>query len=133
MRITSAVLVAEALARIPNLSPEEAFHAVQSGGSTMLDIRETEELALSGSVPGALHIPRGLLEFAVDPGHPVYRSEITHDTPLIVMSAGGHRSALATETLQTLGFSQVANLRGGFRAWVGQGLPTVYPSVQQAT
>lgn len=133
MRITSAVLVAEALAKIPNLTPEEAFHALKRGDTTLLDIRETEELALAGSIAGAVHIPRGVLEFAVDPGHPGYRSAITHDTPLIVMSAGGHRSALATQTLQALGFSNVANLRGGFRAWVGQGLPTVQPSVEKTS
>ena len=133
MRITSAVLVAEALARITNLSPEEAFHAMQTGESTLLDLRETEELTRSGSIAGAIHIPRGVLEFAVDPGHPVYRSEITHDTPLILMSAAGHRSALATETLTALGFSHVASLRGGFQAWVGQGLPIVYPYVAQTS
>lgn len=127
MNVTSAVLVAEALARIDSLEPEEALEAVTTGQSLLLDLREKEELDIDGTFPDAIHIPRGLLEFAVDPGHPAFFAGITPDQSVILACASGSRSALATETLQALGFRKVANLRGGFKAWVEQGLPTNRP------
>lgn len=131
MNVTSAVLVAEALARIENLEPEEVLEAVTSGQSLLLDLREKEELDINGSFPDAIHIPRGVLEFAVDPGHPAFFSGVTPDQSIILACASGARSALATETLQALGFHKVANLRGGFKAWVEQGLPIDRPGHSQ--
>ena len=131
MNITSAVLVAEAKSRIHNVSPEAALNSQQSGKSTILDLREKEELDLAGTIPGAIHIPRGMLEFAVDPGHPAYKQGITPDMSFILACASGARSALATETLHQLGFDDVSNLEGGFNAWKAQGLP-VNPPTDQA-
>ena len=131
MNITSAVLVAEARARITNLSPEDAQKAVESGRSTLLDLREKEELDATGTFPGAIHIPRGMLEFSVDPGHPSYKPDVTPDKSIIVACASGARSALATETLHALGFTDVSNLEGGFKAWKEQGLPFNEPSGTQ--
>lgn len=130
MNVTSAILVAEAKARITNLSPENAFRAIEHGKSTMLDLREKEELDATGTFPGAIHIPRGMLEFAVDPGHPSYNANVTPDMSIILACASGARSALATETLHALGFANVANLDGGFKAWVEQGLPINSPGSQ---
>jgi rhodanese-related sulfurtransferase len=131
MNITSAVLVAEAKARINNVPPEEAHKAIENGTSTLLDLRERDELDATGTFPQAIHIPRGMLEFAVDPGHPSYKAGITPDMSLILACASGARSALATETLHQLGFSDVSNLEGGFKAWVEQGLPINEPSGKQ--
>ena len=127
MKITSAVLVARALARIENLTPEEALAASASGRSLLVDLREREELEANGTFPDAIHIPRGMLEFAVDPGHPSFHPRATPDQSIILACASGARSALATETLLGLGFQHVANLSGGFKAWVEQGLPTGRP------
>lgn len=132
MNITSAVLVAEAKSRINNIPPEDAFKATESGESIMLDLREREELDSTGTFPDAIHIPRGMLEFAVDPGHPAYNANVTPDKSVILACASGARSALATETLQHLGFNDVSNLEGGFKAWVEQGLPINGPSGKQA-
>lgn len=123
MNITSAVLVAEAKSRINNIPPEDAHKAVESGQSILLDLREKEELDASGTFPQAVHIPRGMLEFSVDPGHPSYKDGITPNLSVILACASGARSALATETLHQLGFADVSNLEGGFKAWVEQGLP----------
>ena len=123
MSVTSAVLVAQAKSRINNLSPDDALNSMQMGKSVMLDLREKEELDATGTIPEAIHIPRGMLEFAVDPGHPSYHPGITPDLSLILACASGARSALATETLHSLGFEDVSNLDGGFKAWVEQGLP----------
>lgn len=133
MNITSAVLVAEAKARIKNLSPEDALKATESGKSLLLDLREKEELDTTGTFPDAVHIPRGMLEFSVDPGHPSFKPGITPDKSLILACASGARSALATETLQHLGFSDVSNLEGGFKAWKEQGLPTNQPSSEKTS
>lgn len=122
---SSAELVASAISRIGNLSPEAAMEAVSNGERIMLDLREQHELETVGSFPGAIHIPRGMLEFAVDPAHPAFVPDITPDKAIVLACASGGRSALATETLLAMGFSDVVNLSGGFSAWKAQGLPTV--------
>lgn len=132
MKITSALLAAQAMARITNLSPDDVFLELQNGTSVVVDIREKEEVTATGTMPGAIHIPRGVLEFAVDPGSPTYLSELTPKTSLILACEDGQRSALATETLKSLGFSNVAHLRGGFREWVRQGLPVHRPSTDES-
>ncbi len=131
MNITSAVLVAEAKSRITNIPPEEAHKAIDRGDALLVDLREREELDATGTFPGAVHIPRGMLEFAVDPGHPAFNANVTPDKSLILACASGARSALATETLHQLGFADVSNLEGGFKAWVEQGLPFNEPSGKQ--
>lgn len=132
MKITSALLAAQAMARITNLSPDDVFLALQNGTSVVVDIREKEEVIATGTMPGAIHIPRGVLEFAVDPGSPTYLAKLTPKTSLILACEDGQRSALATETLKSLGFSNVAHLRGGFREWVRQGLPVHRPSTDES-
>lgn len=128
MKITSSLLAAQAMSRISNLSPDQVFTALQKGDVVVLDIREKDEVAVTGSIPGAIHVPRGLLEFTVDPGSPTYRTELTPETHIILMCDTGRRSALATETLTALGFTNVAHLYGGFHAWKRQGLPVTNPS-----
>lgn len=122
MKITSALLAAQAMARITNLSPDEVLQALQNGNGVVVDIREKDEVTETGTIPGAIHIPRGVLEFHVDPGSPNYRGDLTPNRSTILVCENGQRSALATETLKSLGFSNVAHLRGGFREWVRQGL-----------
>lgn len=123
MKITSALLAAQAMARITSLTPDELYRRLQTGTGIVVDIREHDEVTGTGTIPGAIHIPRGVLEFRVDPGSPTFRADLTPDQALFLVCDDGQRSALATETLKSLGFLNVAHLRGGFRAWVRQGLP----------
>ena len=123
MKITSALLAAQAMSRIKKLSPDDVLQALQDSSGVVVDIREKDELKASGTIAGAIHIPRGVLEFSVDPGSPTYRADLTPDRFVILMCDDGQRSALATETLKSLGFANVAHLSGGFRAWIRQGLP----------
>lgn len=123
MKITSALLAAQAMARITQLTPDDVLQAIQHGNGVVVDIREKDEVTETGIIPGAIHIPRGVLEFHVDPGSPNYRSELKPEYSVILICDDGQRSALATETLTTLGFLNVAHLNGGFQAWIHQGLP----------
>lgn len=123
MKITSALLAAQAMARITRFSPDEVLKALQNGSGVVVDIREKDEVTETGIIPGAIHIPRGVLEFHVDPGSPDYRADLTPEHAVILVCEDGQRSALATETLKTLGFPHVAHLSGGFQAWKRQGLP----------
>ena len=123
MKVTSALLAAQAMARITNLSPDDVFGALQGSACVVVDIREKDEVTATGTIPGAIHIPRGVLEFSVDPGSPTYLARFTPESHVILVCDTGQRSALATETLTSLGFSHVAHLRRGLRAWMQQGLP----------
>lgn len=123
MKVTSALLAAQAMSRITNLSPDDVAMALQKGGAVVVDIREREELTQTGTIPGAIHIPRGVLEFSVDPGSPTYLADLTPDRPMILVCDTGLRSALATETLKSLGFTKTAHLSGGLNNWIRQGFP----------
>ena len=116
-------MVAEAKARIENLSPDQVASELQAGTSTLIDIREPPELEETGIIPGAIHAPRGMLEFYADPTSPYHREEFDPDARIVVTCASGGRSALAVETLQRMGYRDVAHLDGGMNAWIAQGLP----------
>lgn len=131
MRVTSSLLAAQAMARITNLSPDDVVAELRSEQIVVVDIREKDEVTATGTIPGAIHVPRGVLEFTVDPGSPIFNTMLTPEKSVILICETGHRSALATETLTSLGFQQVAHLSGGFRAWVRQGMPVSYPFTGQ--
>jgi len=113
---TGADLVAKAKAGIREIQPTEASQ--QLGKSVIVDVREPEEY-LAGHIPGAINIPRGLLEFRVD-AHPILCDRVC---TIIMQCQSGGRSALATATMQKLGYKNVINLAGGFAAWKAAGLP----------
>jgi rhodanese-related sulfurtransferase len=113
---TAADLVAKAKTAIRESPPQDI--APQLGKLTIVDVREAEEYA-AGHIPGAIHIPRGLLEFKVD-AHPLLRDRAC---PIVMQCQGGGRSALATVAMQELGYTDVVNLAGGFTAWKAAGLP----------
>jgi rhodanese-related sulfurtransferase len=116
-------MVAEAKARIENLSPDQVASELMSGDVTLIDLREEHELANTGRIAQAYHAPRGMLEFYADPTSPYYREEFDPNRRLILVSETGARSALAAGTLRQMGYHNVAHLDGGIRAWIGQGLP----------
>ena len=120
--LTATAMVEEAKGRIENLTPEEVAKEIE-GGALMVDIREEEELRSQGRIPDAVFAPRGMLEFLVDSTSPYHREEFDIDRRIVVYCASGGRSALAADTMQRMGYRQVAHLDGGFTAWKGQGRP----------
>ena len=86
-------------------------------GLLLLDIREIQERVDLGTIPGAKHAPRGMLEFWADPKSPYYRDWFREDRRTVLFCAGGARSALAARALLDMGFRAVAHLEGGFKAW----------------
>jgi len=123
MEISAAQMVASAKAHIVNLSPDDVAAELKTGSVTLVDIREAEERLECGHLPGAIHAPRGMLEFYADPTSPYYLPVFDPNARVILMCASGGRSALATETLLRMGYRNVAHLDGGLKAWIAQGLP----------
>lgn len=122
-KTTAAAMVAEAKARVENLSPAKVADEVGSGEVLLVDIREAEERVQNGVIRGALHAPRGMIEFYADPSSPYHRAEFQPSRRIILHCASGGRSALAADTLAVLGYEDVAHLDGGLKAWKEQGLP----------
>jgi len=120
---TAAHLVAEAKARVENLSPQEVATELQRGGALLVDLREAEERLENGGIGGAVHAPRGMLEFYADPTSAYYHAEFDPRRRVLLYCASGGRSALAADTLRQLGYDQVAHLEGGLRAWREAGQP----------
>ena len=116
---TVAQLVADAKAALDNLTPDQVETELAQG-ALLVDVREGTECAL-GMIPGALHIPRGLLEFRADPASSAHHAALDPARRVILHCASGGRSALAAMTLRQLGYTNVAHLDGGFRAWVEAG------------
>ena len=133
-RKTIDELLSEARGRLERLEPEEAL-AAQTSGALLIDTRSDEERRREGVIPGALHVPRTVLEWRVDPQTgPEYRSPHVHglDQRLVVVCAHGYSSSLAAATLQDLGFAHATDVVGGFEAWKERGLP-VRPAPEVAS
>ncbi len=116
-------LIDEALAEIRTLSVEEASTLRESGDVVLVDLRDIRELQREGRVPGALHAPRGMLEFWVDPDSPYHKPIFSENKTFVFFCAAGWRSALATKTVKDMGLDSVAHIDGGFGAWRDAGLP----------
>jgi len=115
-------MLAEADAVVPRISPEEAKGMVGRNDVLFLDVREPPEVAASGKVPGAVAVPRGLVEFRADPASPLHDAAFDRGKTVIAYCASGGRSALVGKTLKDMGYGNVRNL-GGFKAWVDAGGP----------
>ena len=88
-----------------------------------VDIRDVRELERDGMIPGAVHAPRGMLEFWVDPDSPYYKPVFGEDKTFVLYCASAWRSSLATAALQDMGLAPVAHIEGGFKGWKAAGLP----------
>ena len=117
---TAAHLIAEAKARIENLSPAAVALELEDTDVLLVDLREAEER--QSTIPGAIHAPRGMLEFYADPTSAYYRPEFDPGRRTILYCTTGSRSALAADMLQGLGYTWVAHLDGGLKAWQAAGL-----------
>jgi rhodanese-related sulfurtransferase len=122
-RKTIGQMVQEARSRIENITLEELRAELEDGGVQLLDIRDVRERQRLGWIPGSMHVPRGMLEFWLDPTSPYYAGRVDPEKRIIVYCAGGGRSALATDVLREMGFPSVANFETGFNDWKAAGLP----------
>lgn len=113
-------MLAEAEADVPRITPDDAKALLGRDDVVFLDVREPNEVAASGKVPGALTIPRGLVEFRADPASPVHDAQFDRAKTVVAYCASGGRSALVLKTLKDMGYSNVRNL-GGFKGWVDAG------------
>jgi rhodanese-related sulfurtransferase len=108
---------------IENLTPQQAMQEISQGNVTVIDIREPGELTQNGKIAGSINAPRGMLEFYADPTLPYHKPEFNKEKRLILYCASSGRSALAVKTLKEMGYTNVAHIDGGFKAWVADGLP----------
>jgi rhodanese-related sulfurtransferase len=102
---------------VETIAPEEAVKLAGRGDVVLVDIRDIRELQRDGRVPGAVHCPRGMLEFWIDPASPYHKPVFNQDKQYVFFCAGGLRSALAAQTAQRMGLKPVAHIGGGFGAW----------------
>ena len=114
---SSQTLVAQALKEIKTISSEEALKLFNDNKCNLIDIREKGELDKTGRVENSNHIPRGMLEFWLDPDGPYFKSgKVDMNKDLVLFCAGGLRSALAAKSLTEMGFENVSHIDGGFAA-----------------
>ncbi len=116
-------MVAAANAQIETIAVEDAKAMLEDDSIQFVDIRDVRELEREGMIPGALHAPRGMLEFWVDPTSPYHKEIFASGKTFVFYCASAWRSALATKALQDMGLAPVAHLEGGFGAWKKSGGP----------
>ena len=117
---TVQTMLTEADAAVLRISPDEAKGLLGRSDVLFLDVREPAEVATSGKVPGALAIPRGLVEFRADPGSALHDKAFDPAKTVVAYCGSGGRSALVGKTLKEMGYSNVRNL-GGFKGWLDAG------------
>jgi len=114
---SSQTLVSEALIEVKTITADEALKLSNDGACTLIDIREKGELDKTGRIENSNHIPRGMLEFWLDPEGPYFKSgKIDMNKEMVLFCAGGLRSALAAKSLKEMGFEKVSHIDGGFAA-----------------
>jgi len=114
---SSQTLVSEALKEIKTISTDEAIKMIKDNQCNLIDIRDIRELEKDGKVEGAKHIPRGMLEFWLDPESFYFKEgKLDMDKEMVLFCAGGLRSALAAKSLKDMGFKKVSHIDGGFGA-----------------
>jgi rhodanese-related sulfurtransferase len=119
---SSKKLVEEALLLIKTIIPEQVEKILKEDPDAILiDIRDIRELKKTGKIKSAIHMPRGMLEFWLDPQSPYYKKHITPDRKKIFYCASNWRSALATKAIQDMGFDNVCHVKGGFQAMIDAG------------
>ena len=112
---SSQTLVQEALKEIKTINTDEAYELSQSDKCNLIDIRDIRELENEGRVENSHHIPRGMLEFWLDPESAYFKQgKLDLDKEMVLFCAGGLRSALAAKSLKDMGFEKVSHIDGGF-------------------
>lgn len=125
--VTATEMVAAAKTTIENLTPEDFAEELGTGNVLLVDVREPNETH-EEIIAGAVLAPRGMLEFHADPSSPYHFEQFDRDRRVLLYCSAGSRSALAAQTLQTMGYDNVAHLDGGIKGWKEVGYPTTEPS-----
>ena len=123
LKLGYKALIDSAMEKIETIAQDQAQKLLEDSNVVFVDIRDIRELEREGMIPGALHAPRGMLEFWVDPESPYYKPIFGEGKRLVLYCASAWRSALATKTLQDMGLPHVCHLEGGFSAWKQANLP----------
>ena len=114
---SSQTLVSKALSEVKTITVDEALKLSNDDKCTLIDIREKGELDKTGRIENSNHIPRGMLEFWLDPDGPYFKSgKIDMNKEMVLFCAGGLRSALAVKSLKEMGFEKISHIDGGFAA-----------------
>jgi rhodanese-related sulfurtransferase len=113
-------LIEAANAVVPRITPAEAQEKIRAGNALVVDVRDVPEVEKSGKVAGAVHIPRGMLEFRADSESPYHDQNFDKDKTVILYCASGGRSALSGQALKEMGYGEVYNM-GGFSDWADSG------------
>ena len=112
---SSNTLVAEALKEVKTINTDEAFKMLEENQCNLIDIRDIRELEKQGRVESSHHIPRGMLEFWLDPESSYFKQgKLDLNKEMVLFCAGGLRSALAAKSLKDMGFEKVSHIDGGF-------------------
>ena len=123
---TVKLLVEEALTIVKTITASEVKTMLENPNKNILiDIRDIRELHKSGTIEGSRHMPRGMLEFWLDPESPYYKEECKPELTKVLFCASNWRSALATKTLMEMGFDNVVHVEGGFKALLDNGLKKI--------
>ena len=120
MPATVKEMMDAANAVVPKVTMEEAKALIAGGNAVIVDVRDSAELAQTGKVKGALHIPRGSLEFRADASTSYHDPNLDPGKTVLVYCAAGSRAALAGKVLKDMGYADVRNL-GGFKDWADAG------------
>ncbi len=123
-------MVAALKARIENLTPAQVAAELEDPFVLLVDVREPGETEY-GSIPGAVRVPRGMLEFHADHGSPYHVEGFEPGRRVILYCSAGSRSALAVRSLQEIGYRDVAHLDGGLNAWIAEGRPMTAPTTSR--
>jgi rhodanese-related sulfurtransferase len=119
---SSSTLVIEALQEIKTITPEDALKLLEDNKCNLIDIRDIRELENQGRIENSQHIPRGMLEFWMDPESQYFKDgKIDMNKEMVLFCAGGLRSALATKSLKEMGFEKISHIHGGFSAMIHNG------------
>ena len=116
-------MVEVAKSEIDNISPEEASRRAAEEGALIVDIRDVREMQRDGAIPGAMHAPRGMLEFWVSPDSPYTKEIFGEDREFVLCCAGGMRSALSAKTLKDMGMEKISHIETGFGGWQADDMP----------
>jgi rhodanese-related sulfurtransferase len=116
-------MVAAARALIEEIEAADAIALLGDPDVIIVDLRDVRERQREGYIPGSFHCPRGMAEFWVDPQSPYYKDIFGRDAKFIFHCASGWRSAITVDTLQRMGFDNIAHIRDGFTSWQAAGGP----------
>ena len=113
---TAKEYLAEANAVVPRISSDDGIAKHDAGKSLFIDVRDSGDIVKSGTIAGALRIPRGFLEFAADENLPYFNANLSKDADIVLVCAAGGQAALAGKTLKDMGYKKISHIDGGFHA-----------------